>query len=374
MAALLTAESQDTDKIVEGIAECKKMGILVLPPDINTSWSGFSIEENVKSLNDEAIRFGLNAIKNVGEAALSEILGARKKGGEFKSFCDFYLRVNGQKVNKKVLESLIKAGAMDKFGKRAAMLAGLDSLRNKCDLILKQKSQGQASLFGGNPDDISIPDDNFPNIDEFKKEELMSIEKELLGFFLTEHPLSAVLSILELETDEKIGSLDLESVSPGQRIKLGGILSSLRIVVTKKNNSEMAFGTLEDDTGKIELVIFPKTYSTYKEILIKDRTLIIEGRVEVREETLTIVVDKGQVLNGDEGKKYDFLIRVRKETSSKTLMELNKLLRDNPGEKMGVLIFENGDHGKKKLELRFGVNYTPELKEKIESILKNEDI
>jgi len=263
---------------------------------------------------------------------------------------------------------------MDKFGKRAAMLAGLDSLRNKCDLILKQKSQGQASLFGGNPDDISIPDDNFPNIDEFKKEELMSIEKELLGFFLTEHPLSAVLSILELETDEKIGSLDLESVSPGQRIKLGGILSSLRIVVTKKNNSEMAFGTLEDDTGKIELVIFPKTYSTYKEILIKDRTLIIEGRVEVREETLTIVVDKGQVLNGDEGKKYDFLIRVRKETSSKTLMELNKLLRDNPGEKMGVLIFENGDHGKKKLELRFGVNYTPELKEKIESILKNEDI
>ncbi|MGB9637269.1 MAG: DNA polymerase III subunit alpha, partial [Microgenomates group bacterium] len=167
MTALLTAESDNTEKIMEGIAECKRMGIVVLPPDINKSGSGFIIEKNEKSLNGKAIRFGLNAIKNVGEAALEEILGSREKGGPFKNFSDFYLRVGGQKVNRKVLESLIKAGAMDSFGRRSAMLAGLDQLRNKCDQILKRKSEGQVSLFSGeDKDSLSVPKDDFPAIEE----------------------------------------------------------------------------------------------------------------------------------------------------------------------------------------------------------------
>jgi len=373
MTALLTAESSDTDKIVEGVTECKNMGIIVLSPDINKSLSGFSIEKNDKSLGGKAIRFGLNAVKNVGAAALTEIIGAREKSGEFNNFCDFYLAVNGQKVNKKVLESLIKAGAMDKFGKRSAMLAGLDSLRGKCDEILKQKAQGQGSLFGGNdPEAIPVPDDNFPAIDEFKKEDLMNMEKELLGFFLTEHPLSSVLSILDSEVDNKIGRLDLETSSSGQKIKLGGVLSSLRIVMTKKNNSEMAFSTLEDETGKIDLVIFPKTFSQYREFWIKDKVIMIEGKIEVRDEGVTVVVDRASSIDKDAPGKFDFVIRVPKETCSKTLMAINKLLKDNPGDKMGILVFENGNGDKKKLELNFGVDFNKELSDEIADLLKNQ--
>ncbi len=208
MAALLTAESENADKIALAVDECHKMGIIVLSPDINASFASFTLEKEEKSLNQKAIRFGLNAIKNVGGAALEEILKAREIGGPFKSFCDFYLRVNGQKVNKKVLESLIKAGAMDKFGKRASMLAGLDALKNKCDLLLKQRNQGQASLFGESAAKTTIPEDNFPAIEEFKKEELMSLERELLGFYLTEHPLKGILSALATEVNQKIGEIE----------------------------------------------------------------------------------------------------------------------------------------------------------------------
>lgn len=375
MTALLTAESGDTDKIVEGITECRNMGIAVLPPDINKSEGDFHIENNEKSLNGQAIRFGLNAVKNVGVAALEEIIKARNSEGDFSSFSNFYLRVNGQKVNKKVLESLIKSGAMDSFGKRSAMLAGLDLLRAKCDQILKQKSQNQASLFGDDEKSSSfVPEDNFPNIDEYKKEDLMALEKELLGFFLTEHPLSSALAALSMEIDEKIGRLDLENATSGQKIKIGGILSSLRIVITKKNASEMAFATLEDETGKIDLVVFPKTYSAYKELWVKDRVVIVEGKIETRDEGVTIVADKAETLNPDGGVKYDFVVRVPKGTSSKTLMELNSLLKRTPGEKMGVLIFENGGGEKKKLELNFGVDYNSELSAEIDSLLKTSAI
>lgn len=372
MTALLTAESGNTDKIVEGVAECKRMGIIVLPPDINKSGSDFTIEKNEKSLNGKAIRFGLNAIKNVGEAALEEILKAREKG-EFKSFCDFYLRVNGQKVNKKVLESLIKAGAMDRFGKRSAMLAGLDALRQKCDQITKQRSDGQVSLFGSSSQtDSIIPQDNFPDIDEYKKEDLMALEKELLGFFLTDHPLSPVLKILDSEVDFKIGRIDPESANLNPKVKVGGILSSLRIILTKKNGSEMAFATLEDDTGKIELVIFPKIFSEFKNFLVKDSIVIIEGKLEQGDENLTLVVDKVIPISSQiPEKSVDFVITIPSGTSPKTLVELNKLLRDHPGDKKGVLVFENGNGSRKKLELNFGVDYNEILASQIDSLLKS---
>ncbi|MBU2578001.1 DNA polymerase III subunit alpha [Patescibacteria group bacterium] len=370
MTALLTAEATDTDKVVEAIEECKKMEIVVLAPDINKSFSGFSIEENQQSLEGKAIRFGLNAIKNVGGAALDEILTARKDG-DFKSFCDFYMRVNGQKVNRKVLESLIKAGAMDKYGKRSAMLAGLDSLRQKCDSLTKQRSQGQVGLFETDEDNLnpSVPDDNLPGIDEFKKEELMQFEKELLGFYLTDNPLSSMFLALETSVGIKIKELiDPDDSFVGQKVSVGGVLSTVRTVMTKKSNSEMAFGTIEDGTGKIEIVIFPKTYAADKSIWEKDKIVAIRGKLEKRDEEYTVIVDEGKKINGDEGRKYDFVIRIPKGTASKTLMELNGLLKGSPGEKMGVLIFENGGEPK-KLELNFGVDYRRELQGEIKSLL-----
>jgi len=369
MTALLTAESNDTDKVVEGVDECHKMGIIVLPPDINNSQTIFSIEPNEDSLEKKAIRFGLNAIKNVGDAALEEILKARLTSNKFNSFCDFYLRVNGQKVNKRVLESLIKAGAMDSFGKRSALLASLDLNRQKCELILKQKSQGQASLFGESENKNSIPQDDLPSIDEFSKNDLMTLEKELLGFYLTENPLSSKLALLSIEADCRLGEIDADNFAPQQRIKVGGIITSLRIVTTRKNNSEMAFATIEDGTGKIELVIFPKVFLAQKDIWQKDNVILIEGKIDRREEdALTILVDRGQILSEQDGKKFDFILRIPKGISSKKLMEINSLLKENPGDKDGLLIFENGA-GPKKLALNFGVDYNKQLEEEINRIL-----
>lgn len=373
MTALLTAESNDTDKVVEGINECRRMGIVVLPPDINNSKAGFSIEPNEKSLENKSIRFGLNAVKNVGDAALQEIFKGRKEAGKFTSFCGFYLRVNGQKVNRKVLESLIKAGAMDAFGKRSALLAALDLNRQKCDLIIKQKSQGQASLFGESSGaQTTVPKDELPTIDEFSKNDLMSLEKNLLGFYLTENPLSTKLALLSIEADCCIGEIDQDNLTPQQRIKVGGIITSLRVVMTKKSNSEMAFATLEDGTGKIELVIFPKIYSQFKNTWEKDHVVLVEGKLDRREEDmLTLIVDRGELLSESDAAKYDFVIRVPKGIPAKKLMELNLLLKNNPGEKMGLLVFENGGGGPKKLVLNFGVAYSGKMEDEIGRILNS---
>lgn len=385
MTALLTAESGDTDKIVEGIAECKRMNIIVLPPDINYSQPGFSIEPNEKSVDGKAIRFGLNAVKNVGDAALEEIIKARASG-EFTSFCDFYLRVNGQKVNRKVLESLVKAGAMSKFGKRSSLLAGLEQMRSKCDQLIKQKSQGQTSLFGSENNNstgkIDVPKDDLPAIDEFKSDEMMQMEKELLGFYLSDNPLSKKLALLSSKVDLKIGNLYGDPEIVNSTVRLGGILSSLRYTMTKKNNSEMAFGTLEDETGKIDLVIFPKVYGNYKSVWVKDQVVFVEGRIESSDrgrkfsdesemvpETLTMIVEIGYFAKDTPQEKYDFTIRIPRGTSSSVLMELNKLLKSSPGTMMGLLVFENGGAAK-RMPLSFGVEYDSELESDIKALIE----
>jgi DNA polymerase-3 subunit alpha len=383
MTALLTAESGNTDKIVEAINECRRMKIVVLPPDINLSEAEFSIEENSESVDKKAIRFGLNAVKNVGEAALEEILKAREKG-KFKSFCDFYLKVNGQKVNKKVLESLTKAGALDKFGKRSAILAGMDLNRQKCDLLLKDKSQGQSSLFEtrGEDDKIIIPPDNFPSIEEFKKEELLQYEKELLGFYLKESPLTSKLSFLENEVGGKIADIIFDQDNIGQKVKVGGMITDLRVILTKKSNSEMAFVTIQDDTEKIELVVFPKIYGNTKSIWTKDNVVIIDGKLECKDkdrdftemedmnsDSFSIIVDSAKNAQESPEAKYDFYVRIPKGIGSSILVGLNKILKENTGDQFGVLIFENGT-GVKKLALTFGVNYSNEVKDQITQLLK----
>jgi len=370
MTALLSAESGDADKIVSGVNECRRMGIVVLPPDINLSGADFTIEENKNSLDGKAIRFGLNAIKNVGEAALKEILKEREKK-KFDNFSDFYLRVNGQKVNKKVLESLIKAGAMDRFGKRSAMLAGLDRLREKCDLILKQKSAGQVGLFdqGTGDNNLMVPKDDFPKIDEFSKEQIRSFEKELLGFYLTEDPFLSLFTILDIENSSKINEIDFENVLGDQKVKVGGIITSVRIVTTKKNNSEMAFATIEDGTGKVDLVIFPKIFAETKNYWEVEKIVVVEGKPDTKEgESPTIIVDRASLIQ-KENEKFDYVIRIPKGTGPATLMELNRLLKNNPGDKTGVLIFENGERSFKKLVLNFKVNFTKELEEEIRKLL-----
>lgn len=376
MTALLTAEAGDTEKVTEAIAECNRMKILVLSPDINTSASGFTIEENAKSLDKKAIRFGLSAIKNVGGVAIEIILKSKEADGPFARLSDFCQRVDSQKVNKKVLESLIKVGAMDSFGKRAAMLAGLDKIRAKGETKQKEKQGGQTGLF---EEDEAVAKqatarDELPQIDEFPKNELLSLEKELLGFYLTEHPLDQVLSRIEVEVSHKLSELSADN-EVKQKVRVGGIISSMRIVLTKNKGTEMAFVTIEDDTGKVEAVVFPRVFAETRTCWNKDQAVIVEGKLELREDALSLVAENAfPVFSSDEEQaEFDFVVRIPRNIPPQTLMEINRLLKSNPGDKQGVLLFEtNGNltiH--KKLLLNFGVNYSQELDSIIKNLLSN---
>jgi len=290
MTALLTAESrgstgpQKNEKISEAIAECKRLKINILGPSVNYSDSDFSIEVHSN------IRFGLSAIKNVGSAAITTILEARSDR-RFTDIGDFCARVDLSKVNKKTLESLIKAGAFDEFGKRAALLAAITDIVAAISKAAKKKESNQTSLFGDLPDaPIFNIHATIPDIEEFTKNEKLIFEKELLGFFLTDHPLNNALSSLFAFNTHKLS--DLGEEKNGTKVRVCGLIVTVKKIFTKKNNDEMAFVTIEDNVGSsIECVVFPKTFQRAKQYLVKDSILIIEGKLDFKEEQPVIIVE-----------------------------------------------------------------------------------
>ncbi len=292
MTALLTAESRGAsgpvknEKVAQAVLECKRINIPVLLPDINKSLSEFSIESRTK------IRFGLSAIKNVGGAAIINILEARVSR-PFQSLEDFCIRVSLSTINKKTIESLIKAGAMDAFGNRASLLVAYPEIVSKINQIKKQKADGQKSLF----DSDDITDTATPNIDfsltaidDFNDKEKLNFEKEFLGIYLTSHPHLETLSYLK-----SYGTSDfslLEEEREGTRIKIGGIVDNVKRIFTKKTGSEMAFLGIADETGTVvECVVFPKIFEMYKHLLIKDTVVILDGKLDTKNDKPTLIVD-----------------------------------------------------------------------------------
>ncbi|MBI2031125.1 MAG: DNA polymerase III subunit alpha [Candidatus Levybacteria bacterium] len=296
MTAFLTAESRGTtgpvknEKIAQAIAECKRLNLKVLPPHINKSGSEFSIE------NKSDIRFGLSAIKNIGDAAIRTILDSRSRG-LFKNLQDFCLRVNLGAVNKKTMESLIKAGAFDSFGKRASLLIEYPQIIDRVNKIKKQKNEGQGSLFD-NPTVSSnkLSPHSSLDIDDFSLEEKLAFEKEFLGFYLTSHPMLDQLREIKNIITHEIALIEDEK--EGSKVKIGGIIEGVRKIFTKKTNSEMAFVTIVDDKGiSAECVVFPKTYDTYKSFISKDTVIVLEGKIDSNNDKLVIIVEKIFSLN-----------------------------------------------------------------------------
>lgn len=292
MTALLTAESRGTtgpaknEKISQAIAECRRINIEVLPPDINKSEAEFSIEENTK------IRFGLSAIKNVGGAAISSILSARQKA-KFSSFEDFCMRVDLGAVNKKTLESLIKAGAMDMYGNRAMLLASMPEITDKINKYKKQQAEGQSSLFGDDsPEEkLDVSTASYADIEDFTNIEKLAFEKEFLGFYLTAHPQADNLLLIKNIISHELDMLG-EGVTNGLQVKIGGIVDQVKRIFTKKTNAEMAFVALSNEKGTVvECVIFPKVYETYRDILVQDTVLIFEGKIDSKDDRPVIIVN-----------------------------------------------------------------------------------
>ncbi len=303
MTALLSCEAQNAEKVALVLKECQRLEIPIRLPSINVSQIDFSIEEED---GDRSIRFGLSAVKNVGYAALDGIVKERETNGPFTSFANFCLRVDTQKVNRKVIESLIKVGAFDEFGSRQGMLQVLPELLQQASALQKQQAMGQVGLFetGDSTTVFQLTSVVVPSSEEVSHRVLLEWEKELLGFYLTEHPLEKELQTLQRYITHKIG--DLEESAIGTYVTVGGVVSSMRRIITKSSQQEMAFMQLSDFTGTLEAIIFPKIFQNGVRTIQEDQIILVHGRIDNKEEKeLKLIAEKIFVPDMGVEKQYD---------------------------------------------------------------------
>lgn len=358
MTALLTAESNDPEKISMAVNECRRMKLKILPPDINESDIGFTIVPDKDSLEGKAIRFGLSAIKNVGEAAIQAILEARSQG-PFLSFSGLISRVDFRKVNKKVLESLIKVGGMSAFGKRAALLSSIEKVREK---VSRPKSSipGQQDLFfeEEKPKKMKMIPDIYldTSVEEFSQEELQTLERQLLGLSLSAKPVGELIAPIEHEATHKIFEISAQSTY-GETVKIAGVVTEVRIVITKNTASEMAFVKMEDGTGILELVVFPKLFKFTRDHWVEYKPLLVSGRIDSRDETPALIVETLDTQESLMQKPRDLFIRIPEASTAENLKKLKNILLANPGTYPVTLVFE-GKNQRIKLPLRIAWSET----------------
>ena len=327
MAALISSVMNTKDKVPFYVNACHDLAIDVLPPDVNTSMIDFAVVEG-------KIRFGLNAVKNVGESACRAIVRAREEGGTFASIWDFTERVDPQVVNKRALESLVKCGGLDSTG--APRRGMLDCVEQALAWGQKQQSDkmlGQGSIFDlGEPSGDAAPSHHpaIPAGDEFDKNDLLKLEKETLGLYVSEHPLTAIRDQLRRKTDCTLN--ELERRRDGEVVTVGGIVSSLKQLTTKKGEP-MVFATLEDVTGPCEVVAFNSVYQHARDLLLLDRVLIVKGRIDHKQqgETKLVALEVTAFEATPERKEVRLKVAARIAPAG-VVRELASLVKDFPGE------------------------------------------
>ncbi|MBI4455331.1 MAG: DNA polymerase III subunit alpha [Acidobacteria bacterium] len=276
MAAMLTCEMDKNDKMVKHLLQCKEMGIEVLPPDINRSEMHFKSDQN-------RILFGLAGIKNVGESAIQSVLQARREKGKFTSFFDFCERVDLRLVNKRVVESLVKAGAFDSFGyPRARLFLSTDVAIERAQKQQRDRDSGQSSLFEMLQSSQAGEHDPLVEAKEWVEAERLAFEKETLGFYVTGHPLKKYEEEIRYFSNATVS--DLGEELSGKEVTLGGIITSMRKMQTRKGDT-MAVLQVEDLTGTVEVIAFPQTYERSAALLLTDSAILVRGRCEVDENT-----------------------------------------------------------------------------------------
>jgi len=366
MTALLTSEMGNTDKVVRYIEGCKKMGIEVLPPSVNESYSEFSCA------GENRIRFGLTAVKNVGSTAIDSIIGARKKAGSFVSFTDFTQRIDPRVCNRKVLESLIKCGAFDEFGcRRSQLMAMLDKALEMGSSAQKDRQRGQLSFFGTASGAADLGDPfRIPDIPEWPENQLLAYERELLGFYVTTHPLNKYEKTLKAYATASTDTLG--EFRDQEEVTLGGVVDALKEITTKKGD-RMAFLTLQDLTGSCEIVVFPELYRSSTALMKKDATIFIRGKVNSRDDIAKVIAE--EVVPLDEVKKrFTRLISIDLHTAGldpEVLQRLKEILSAHRGKIPVYLSFR--DPSGKAAVIQPGDEYrvetTDELFHAIEALL-----
>ncbi len=344
MTALLTSEKDNLDKIAAYINEAMRMGIKILPPDINESFANFTVV-------GESIRFGLVAVKNVGRGAIDSIISMRQKFGPFKSIYDFTEKVDPRLVNRKVIESLIRCGAMDSLGLfRSQLSAIIDKAVEAADRIQKDRTNGQLSFFDKFEDEEKFKRSfqEIPNIPEWPENQLLAYEKEMLGFYITKHPLARFEKLLK--TYSTCAVTNLRNLRDGDEVLIGGIISKVKFTVTRKTNEKMAIMTLEDLSGDVEVLVFPSTFSKAAALVKQDAMVFVKGRLNLREEEPKIVANEISTLDSVRSKYTKaLLIELVMAGLEKTALDnLKKVLSRYPGSVPVYLNFLKPD-GKRTL-------------------------
>ncbi|MAG28937.1 DNA polymerase III subunit alpha [bacterium] len=368
MAALMSAESDDIEKVAEAVNECKAMDIKVLPADINESFADFTV------VDDNTIRFGLSAIKNIGNHIVEVIIKERKKNGKYATITDFLERVIDRDLNRKSVESFIKSGTLDSLGERHTLHANIDKLLDYARGSHEASMRNQSSLFeesqnssGGN---LTL-DPVEPN-----KDESLAWEKKLLGLYITSHPLARHEEILK-QSPNQIKNIQ----QTGASINIFGYISAVKEITTKKGDL-MAFATLQDLTGTIEAIVFPRSYAKHKQQLVQDQIVIVSGKTESRQGNMQIICNDIELLTKESALKFQASQAQEKpkiiqsqqpylniylgiRLNQESLDQIKKILYREKGD-MPVVLHINGT---KKLRLPIKVDTTNGLTEKIKSIV-----
>ena len=375
MAAMLNSFLGNLDKVPDYIEECKRLSIEILKPDINKSYTKFTVDGN-------KIRFGLGSIKNVGTAAVDEIVLEREKNGPFKNFADFAERIKNTQVNKKCIESMIKAGAFDGLGQtRKTLIASFEGIIDTINDSSKKSFEGQVSMFdlGGAKEKEEMQEMKYTYnvLEEYTQKELLSMEKEMLGLYISGHPLENLRHQIELQTNintfqmrqlEKSQEEEENIETPpefqdGQTVKYAGIITSVKKKYTK-NNTIMAFVTIEDLYGAAEIIVFESCYQACSNLLINENIVLVEGRLSVREDEETKIVARTITEFGVQKRKMLSL-----NVTHLTEEEKNKLkgaIKFFTGEKNNMQVkILNGE----KEDMAGGIYMTPEILEVFKTII-----
>ena len=355
LAALLSCDVENTDKVVKYINECRQEKIEVLPPDINESFNDFTV------INDR-IRFGLAAVKNVGGAALESILAERKASGPYRSLSDFAGRIDSSKVNRKVIESLIKAGAFDSMnGSRAQFMAVIDQCIDRAKSVQRDRLSGQMNLFTigqtatKQAESVEV---ELPEVKEWPKLERLAYEKETVGFFLTGHPLEGVMTDLRRLVDTDIAGA--AKLRDGQVARIGGLITSYKEHKSKKGE-RMAFTVLEDMNASIEVIVFPSTFAECSPLLGGDQPLIVVGTMQQGERGAKMVAQEIKVLAEaleQYAEKAIITLQVA-ATSRQHMLQLKELLYQHHGTVPVLLTLHFDNRGEVDIQVLKDISIRP---------------
>ena len=372
MAALMTSVLDNTSKVSEYIYTCRQMGIAILPPDINEGEGGFSV-------SGQAIRYGLSAIKSIGRPVIDAIVEERKIRGPFTTLKDFITRLSGREVNKRTIENFIKAGALDGLeGNRRQKMMIYGSLLEALNQEKKTTMAGQMTLFDIAPEeDKAEYEIKLPNVEEYDKEVLLGFEKEVLGIYISGHPLEEYMERLKKNTnavttdfvlDEETGTL---KVSDGAKVRIGGMITD-KVIKYTKSNKAMAFITLEDLVGTVEIIIFPKDYERYAKYLENDAKVFVEGRVTAEEDRNGKLICE-KIISFDEVKRELWLQFPSKSDFEEKEGALYEKMMDADGSEH-VVIYLAAEKQMKRLPENRNVAITKELLEELGNFLGKDNV